>query len=148
MQASELSQTFLQVDGKSLHNTSWSSSHPCQHDMSHIEPGCWTIWCSWTHCGSLAQGSGTPSAWRGADPQINGGCGRQCRTRPMRHDDQQVGRRCRKPTKLQLSLSVVAQHTESSGTLCSGVVQTWTLWCEANCLPPRGQSHRHFEVRF
>jgi hypothetical protein len=24
----------------------------------------------------------------------------------------------------------------------SEVAQTWTPWCEASCLPPRGQSHQ------
>jgi hypothetical protein len=55
----------------------------------------------------------------------------------MELGDQQVGRRCMKPTKLQLSLSVVVWHTESSDTLCSEVAQTWTLWCGASC-----QSHQ------
>jgi hypothetical protein len=31
---------------------------------------------------------------------------------------------------------------ESSDTLYSAVAQTWTPWCRASCLPPRGQSHR------
>jgi hypothetical protein len=33
-------------------------------------------------------------------------------------------------------------RTESFNTLYSGVAQTWTPWCEASSLPPRGQSHR------
>jgi hypothetical protein len=33
-------------------------------------------------------------------------------------------------------------RTESSNTLYSRVAQTWTPWCGASCLPPRGQSHR------
>jgi hypothetical protein len=46
---------------------------------------------------------------------------RKYRAHPMGHGDQQVGRRCRKPTRLQLSLEVVVLHTESSDTLYSGV---------------------------
>jgi hypothetical protein len=60
----------------------------------------------------------------------------------MEHGDQQVGRRCMKPTRLQLSLPVTAQHTESSETLCSEVAQTLTQWCGASCPPPVGQSHQ------
>jgi hypothetical protein len=47
-----------------------------------------------------------------------------------------------KPTRFQLSLSVVVRHTESSDTLCNEVAQTSTLWCGASCPPPVGQSHR------
>jgi hypothetical protein len=39
-------------------------------------------------------------------------------------DDQQVGRQCKKLTRLQLSLLIVALHIESFDTLCSGVAQT------------------------
>jgi hypothetical protein len=46
-----------------------------------------------------------------------------------------------KPTRLQLSLSVVARRTESSATLCSEVDQTLILWCRASCPPLVGQSH-------
>jgi hypothetical protein len=56
--------------------------------------------------------------------------------------DQQVGQQCRKPTRLQLILGVAVLRTESSDTLYSEVVQTWTPWCGASCLPPRGRSHR------
>jgi hypothetical protein len=56
--------------------------------------------------------------------------------------DQQVGRQCRKPSRLHLSLRVVALLAESSNTLYSKVVQTWILWCGASYPPPRGQSHR------
>jgi hypothetical protein len=59
----------------------------------------------------------------------------------MELGDQQVGWQCMKPTRLQLSLSVAAQHTESSDTLCSNIAQTWTLWCGASCPPLVGQSH-------
>jgi hypothetical protein len=59
----------------------------------------------------------------------------------MGHGDQQVGQRCRKPTRLQLSLGVVVLCTESFDTLNSGLDQTWTLWCGASGLPPRGRSH-------
>jgi hypothetical protein len=41
-----------------------------------------------------------------------------------------------------MSLDVVVLRTESSDTLYSAVAQTWTLWCGASCLPPRGQSHQ------
>jgi hypothetical protein len=50
-------------------------------------------------------------------------------------------RRCRKPSRLRLSLEVVVLRTESSNTLYSGVAQTWTPYCGASCLAPRGQSH-------
>jgi hypothetical protein len=43
---------------------------------------------------------------------------------------------------LQLSLSVVVLHIESSNTMYKGVDQTWTLWYGASCTPSRGQSHR------
>jgi hypothetical protein len=59
----------------------------------------------------------------------------------MGYGDQQVGRRCKKPSRLQLSLRVVVLHTESFDTLYNGVARTWTLWCEVNYLPPRGWSH-------
>jgi hypothetical protein len=60
----------------------------------------------------------------------------------MERDDQQVGRQCKKPTRLWLSLSVVALRIESFDTLYSGVDQTWTPWYGASCPPQRGQSHR------
>jgi hypothetical protein len=60
----------------------------------------------------------------------------------MELGDQQVGRRCMKPTRLQLSLSVAVRRTECVDTLCIEGAQTWTLWCGASCLPPVGQSHR------
>jgi hypothetical protein len=60
----------------------------------------------------------------------------------MGHGDQQVGQRCRKPIRLQLSLEVAVLRTEPSDTLYSGVARTWTPWCGVSCLPPRGQSHR------
>jgi hypothetical protein len=44
-----------------------------------------------------------------------------------------------KPTRLQLSLSVVLRCTKSSDTLCYEVAQTWTQWCGANCPPPVGE---------
>jgi hypothetical protein len=110
--------------------------------MTHIGQGCWTASCSRIHCGFLTQGPETPSAWCGADPQIGDVRGRQYRSRPMEHDDHQVWRRCRKPTRLQLSLWVAALRTESSDTLYSGVAQPWTLWCGASSLPPRGRSHQ------
>jgi hypothetical protein len=60
----------------------------------------------------------------------------------MELGNQQVGRRCMKPTRLQLSLSVAARHTESFHSLCNEGAQTWTLWCGASCLPPVGTLHR------
>jgi hypothetical protein len=60
----------------------------------------------------------------------------------MERDDQKVGRQCKKPTRLQLSLLVVALLAESSDTLYSGVDRTWTPWCRDSCLPPRGKSHQ------
>jgi hypothetical protein len=39
-------------------------------------------------------------------------------------------------------LRVVVLHTQSSGTLYSGVVQVWTSWCGASFPPTRGQLHR------
>jgi hypothetical protein len=56
--------------------------------------------------------------------------------------DQQVGRQCRKPNRLQLNLEVAVLRIESSDTLYSEVVKTWTLWCGASCLLLRGRSHR------
>jgi hypothetical protein len=110
--------------------------------MTHIVKGCWTASWSRIHCSSLAPGLGTPSAWCRAHSQIGDVCGKQYETCPMEHDDQQVGQRWRKPTRLQLRLKVAVLHTESSDTLYSGVAWTWTPWCRASCLPPRGWSHR------
>jgi hypothetical protein len=49
----------------------------------------------------------------------------------MGHGDHQVGWRCWKPTRLQLSLEDAMLHIESIDTLYS-----------ASCLPLRGQSRR------
>jgi hypothetical protein len=56
--------------------------------------------------------------------------------------EKDLGARCRKPIRLQLSLKAVVLRTESSDTLYSVIARTWTPWCGASCLPPRGQSHR------
>jgi hypothetical protein len=60
----------------------------------------------------------------------------------MEHGDQQVGRRGMKSTRLQLSLLVIARHTESSDTLCRPEAQTWTLWCGLSFPPPVGQLYQ------
>jgi hypothetical protein len=80
-----------------------------------------TASCSRIHYCSLAQGPGTPLAWYGVDLQIGDVHRRQYGTLPIKLGAQQVGRQCMKPTRLQLSLSVAAQHTESFDTMCSQV---------------------------
>jgi hypothetical protein len=92
--------------------------------------------------GSLAPSEGTPSACDGADPLRDDDHRRQCGTHPMEPDDQWVVRWCKRPTRLQLGLEVVALHTEFSKTLYSGVAQTWPPSRGAICPPLGGLSPR------
>jgi hypothetical protein len=61
----------------------------------------------------------------------------------MEHDDPQVVRQCRRPTRLQLSLKAVRPCTESFDTPYIAVAQTWTLSCGASFPPPWGPSPQH-----
>jgi hypothetical protein len=98
--------------------------------------------CSQIHCGSLAQGPGTPSAYCGADPQIGGVHGRQYGIHPMGHGDHQAGWGDVGSPPCSNCASELLHSVQSLLILYSEVVQTWTLWCGASCSPVRGRSHQ------